>query len=241
VLDIISNLAGRETQSLLSDIKSHKQLRNIVAEQMRAAILTGHYKPGEWLRQERLAQDLGVSQMPVREALKELAAEGLIEHVPYRGARVLVFSINDILDLYSHRAFLESRAAYTAAEIITPEELVVLKDLQAEMEKYGAPASVLKYRELNRKFHQHIYLASKREYLIRTLNQMWATFPTMLIANFAATAVQPLPERDTVDAAEHRAIVSALNAHNAPAAEQAMKKHILVTADQLVTFLKVQP
>ncbi len=98
-------------KSLLTDTPSHKQLRNVVAEQMRAAILNGHYKPGEWLRQERLAQDLGVSQMPVREALKELAAEGLIEHVPYRGARVIVFSINDILDLYSHRAFLESRAA----------------------------------------------------------------------------------------------------------------------------------
>ena len=225
---------------MLTDIKSHKQLRNIVAEQMRAAILNGHYKPGEWLRQERLAQDLGVSQMPVREALKELAAEGLIEHVPYRGARVLVFSIDDILDLYSHRAFLESRAAFTAAEVITHEELMVIKNLQAEVEKHGAPEAVVKYRELNRQFHQLIYLASKREYLIRTLNQMWATFPTMLIANFAATAVQPLPERDSVDVEEHRNIISALESHDALAAEQAMKKHILVTADHLVTFLKAQ-
>lgn len=207
---------------------------------MRAAILNGHYKPGEWLRQGRLAQDFGVSQMPVREALKELAAEGLIEHVPYRGARVIVFSIDDILDLYSHRAFLESRAAFTAAEVITDEELAVVKNLHAEVEKNGAPESVLKYRELNRQFHQHIYLASKREYLIRTLNQMWATFPTMLIANFAATAVQPLPERDSVDVEEHRNIVSALEAHDAPAVERAMKKHILITADHLVTFLKAQ-
>jgi DNA-binding GntR family transcriptional regulator len=215
-------------------------LRNVVAEQMRAAILNGYYKPGEWLRQERLAQDLGVSQMPVREALKELAAEGLIEHVPYRGARVIVFSINDILDLYCHRAFLESRAASIAAEIITSEEILILEQLQAEMEENGAPEAVLKYRELNRKFHQHIYQSSQREYLVRTLNQMWATFPTMLIANFAATAVQPLPERDSVDVAEHRAIVSALEAHDAPAAEQAMKKHILVTANHLVSFLRAQ-
>lgn len=208
---------------------------------MRAAILNGHYKPGEWLRQERLAQDLGVSQMPVREALKELTAEGLIEHVPYRGARVLVFSVDDILDLYSHRAFLESRAAFTAAKIITPEELANLKDLQIEVEKHGAPEAVLKYRELNRKFHQHIYLASKRGYLIRTLNQMWATFPTMLIANFAVTSAQPLPERDSVDVAEHRAILYALEANNAPAAEQAVKDHVLATGKQLVAFLKAQP
>jgi DNA-binding GntR family transcriptional regulator len=225
---------------MYTDNTSHKQLRNIVADQMRSAILDGRYKPGEWLRQERLAQDLGVSQMPVREALKELAAEGLIEHVPYRGARVIVFSTNDILDLYSHRAFLESRAASIAAGIITTEELSILEKLQVEMEENSAPESVLKYRELNRKFHQCIYQASRREYLIRALNQMWATFPTMLIANFAATALQPLPERDAVDVAEHRAIVLALKSNDAVAAEQAMKKHILVTADHLVTFIKVQ-
>jgi DNA-binding GntR family transcriptional regulator len=225
---------------LLTDTPSHKQLRNVVAEQMRAAILNGHYKPGEWLRQERLAHDFGVSQMPVREALKEIAAEGLIEHVPYRGARVIVFSINDILDLYCHRAFLESRAASIAAEVVTPEEISALEDLQSEMEGYVAPEAVIKYRELNRKFHQYIYQASRREYLIRTLNQMWAAFPTMLIANFAVTAVQPLPERDAVDVAEHRAIISALEAHDPAAAEQAMKKHILVTADQLVAFIEAQ-
>lgn len=225
---------------MLTDAPSHKQLRNVVADQMRAAILNGHYKPGEWLRQERLAHDFGVSQMPVREALKELAAEGLIEHVPYRGARVIVFFINDIFDLYTHRAFLESRAAFIAAEIISSEEIAILEQLQVEMEENGAPEAVIKYRELNRKFHQHIYQASQREYLIRTLNQIWATFPTMLIANFAATAIQPLPERDAVDVAEHRAIVSALKLRDASAAEQAMRKHILVTAEHLVTFIKVQ-
>ena len=225
---------------MLTDAPFHKQLRNVVAEQMRAAILSGHYKPGEWLRQERLAQDFGVSQMPVREALKELAAEGLIEHVPYRGVRVVVFSINDILDLYSHRAFLESRAASIAAGIITPEEISVLESLQVAMEANSAPEAVFKYRELNRMFHQSVYQACRREYLIRTLNQMWAAFPTMLIANFAATAVQPLPERDATDAVEHRTIIAALKAHNPAAAEQAMCRHILVTAEQLVSFIKVQ-
>jgi DNA-binding GntR family transcriptional regulator len=207
---------------------------------MRAAILDGHYKPGEWLRQERLAQDLGVSQMPVREALKELAAEGLVEHVPYRGARVIVFSLDDILDLYSHRAFLESRAASIAAGIITSKELAVIKDLQDDMEKYGTPGAVTKYRELNRKFHQCIYMASRREYLIRTLTQMWALFPTMLIANFAATSVQPLPERDAVDVEEHRAIIAALEAHDSHTAEEAMKGHIFMTAEHLISFLKAR-
>lgn len=82
---------------MLTDTYTPRQLRSFVAEQLRAAILEGRYKPGEWLRQERLAQELNVSQMPVREALKELAAEGLVEHVPYRGARVVAFSIEEAL------------------------------------------------------------------------------------------------------------------------------------------------
>ena len=65
--------------------RSHRQLRHWVADRLRSDILEGRLKPGEWLRQERLAQEHGVSQMPVREALKQLAAEGLVEHVPYRG------------------------------------------------------------------------------------------------------------------------------------------------------------
>ena len=226
---------------MFTDNSTHRQLRSVVAERMRTAILEGVYKPGEWLRQERLAQELGVSQMPVREALKELATEGLIEHVPYRGARVIAFSVDDILDLYHHRAFLEGRAAAAAAENITPEELEELKTLRDRMEENNAPGAVSKYRELNRRFHQLIFTSSRREYLIRTLSQMWEAFPTMLIANFAATAAQPLPERDNPDTAEHRAIVAALETRNAPAAEQAMKNHILTTGNQLVTFLKSQP
>lgn len=205
---------------------------------MRAAILEGHYKPGEWLRQERLAQELGVSQMPVREALNELVNEGLIEHVPYRGARVIQFAIEDIVDLYEHRAFLEGRAAYFAAQAITERELNNLKKIQAGMEENDAPEAVSRYRELNRNFHKTIFTISKHEYLIRALNQMWAAFPTMLIANFAATATHPLPERDNTDAEEHRAIVKALEAHDPVQAEHAMREHILATQRHLVSFLK---
>lgn len=225
---------------MFSEIPTHKQLRNFVAEQLRSAILEGKYKPGEWLRQEKLAQELNVSQMPVREALKELAAEGLIEHLPYRGVRVIAFSADDIADLYAHRAFLEGRAAAAAARLITGEELADLKNLQRQMEQNLAPEYVTEYRELNRRFHQVIFNASRREYLIRTLNQMWATFPTMLIGNYAATAANPLPERDNPDITEHHRIIMALENQDATTAETAIMEHILVTGRQLVQFLKGQ-
>ena len=176
--------------------------------------------------------------MPVREALNELVNEGLIEHVPYRGARVIQFSIEDVIDLYEHRAFLEGRAAYFAAQIITDRDLTALKKIQVGMEENDAPEAVLKYRDLNRNFHKTIFTISKHKYLIRTLNQMWAAFPTMLIGNFAATASHPLPARDDTDRQEHQAIMDALFAHDSTSAEQAMRNHILATREQLVSFLK---
>jgi len=221
-----------------TEVTNHKQLRNFVADQLRAAILEGHFKPGEWLRQEKVAQELGVSQMPVREALKELAAEGLIEHVPYRGVRVIEFNYKDVADLYDHRAFLEGRAAGVAAAIITAEEIAELKKLQGEIELNLAPEKLSVYRDLNRRFHQVIFTASRREYLIRTLTQMWAAFPTMLIGNFAATAANPLPDRDNPDIHEHHALIDALENHDAAEAEIALKAHIMAASQQLVSSLK---
>ena len=223
---------------MLNDSPTHRQLRHVVADQLRNAILEGHYKPGEWLRQEHLAQELGVSQMPVREALKELAAEGLIEHVPYRGVRVIEFSPEDVEDLYAHRAFLEGKAARAAAENITAKELAELKRLQEQMEKSLAPEQLAIYRDLNRRFHKVIFNASRREYLVRTLSQMWATFPTMLAGNYAATADNPLPERDQIDLSEHHALIESLEKHDPLAAEKAMHHHIEMSGRQLVTTLR---
>lgn len=206
--------------------QTHKQLRNVVAERMRTAILEGRYKPGEWMRQERIAQEFGVSQMPVREALKELASEGLIEHVPYRGARVVDISASDVEDIYALRAFLESRAAGFAASQITPDELTELKQLHTEIEKHSAPEHLAKYRELNRRFHELIFTASRRAYLIRTLGMLWAAFPTMLMGNYPITASQPLTGRDKVDLLEHAAIIDALEKDDADTAQKAMKEHI---------------
>jgi DNA-binding GntR family transcriptional regulator len=198
---------------MLEELPSHRQLRKLVADQIRTAIFDGRFKPGEWLRQERVAQELGVSQMPVREALKELASEGLIEHVPYRGARVVALSLEDIEDLYEHRAFLESRAAELAAENITAGEIAELKTMLVEMESLP-PEGIAQYRKVNRNFHEKIFHISQREYMIRTLSQMWEAFPTMLIGNFAITAQQPLPQRDLQDQLEHREIVAALESHD---------------------------
>lgn len=217
---------------------SHKQLRSHVADRLRAAILDGELKPGDWLRQERLAQEIGVSQMPVREALKELAAEGLVEHVPYRGARVVKFSAEDIADIYAHRAFLEGRSASLAALAITKAELDELSRLQQRIERRMAPEHLAEYRELNRSFHRLIFTASRRTYLVHALNQIWAAFPSMLLSNFARTARQPLPERDEQDILEHRAIIQALRERNSEEAERLVREHILESGRKFLAALE---
>lgn len=225
---------------MAENVITHRQLRIQVAERLRSAILDGELRPGEWLRQERLAQEYGVSQMPVREALKELAAEGLVQHVPYRGVRVVEFSAADIADLYAHRAFLESMAARAAAERVTPEEIAELKRLRNQMAAHMAPEDLHEYRQINRRFHEIVFAASRRTYLVRTLAQMWAAMPTMLLANFAPTATQPLPARDAGDLQEHDAIIFALEQRDPDAAERAVRHHIESAGAQLVARLREQ-
>ncbi len=217
---------------------AHKQLRHVVAEQIRRAILEGQLKPGEWLRQERLAQELGVSQMPIREALKELAAEGLVEHIPYRGVRVVEFTAEDVEDLYAQRCFLEARAARAAAERISAELIAQLRDIVAHMRQHLSDEDLPLYRELNRQFHQLVAQASERRYLIRTLNQLWENFPNMLWANFPQTARTSSPERTPQDVLQHEAIVEALAAHDADAAERLMREHIESAGHDLATTVR---
>lgn len=216
----------------------HRQLRDRIAASVRAAILDGQMKPGQWLRQERLAHEYGVSQMPVREALKLLAVEGLVEHLPYRGARVVAFAPEDVLDLYAHRAFLEGLAAGVAATKITAEELHELHELHEQMRGHMDPAELVEYRLLNRRFHQVVFTASRRAYLIRTLSQIWEAFPTMLWGNFLHTAGTPLPQRDAADGAEHQAILDALEQGDSERAEQCMRQHVAGAGQQLAATLR---
>ncbi|GAB4480814.1 MAG: GntR family transcriptional regulator [Anaerolineales bacterium] len=216
----------------------YKQLNEQVADKLRELIHDGKIKPGEWLRQEHLAQAVGVSPTPFREAIKALVAEGILEHLPYRGVRVIQFSAQDIEDIYAVRAYLESRAAGEAAEKISAQELENLRALEGELNAHLAPQEIQHYREINLRFHQNIYNASRRPYLIRSLNQLWALSPSMLWANFASTAKQPLEARTAADPDEHRAILAALEAHDAPAAEKAMRKHIEAAGRHLLEAIR---
>ncbi len=216
---------------------SPNQLRHLIARRIRAEILANTLKPGEWLRQEQLAQKYGVSHTPVREALQDLVGDGLVEHVPYRGTRVVEFTLADLLDLYTVRAVAEGLAARYAARNVTPEELQELEHAFQQLKNTPINVNVDEHRKLHRQFHQLIHSFSRHAYLIRSLNQMWNTFPTLMLSNFEQTANRPIGRGD-VAVAEHRAIVDAIKAHDGEAAERSMQQHIQATAQSIAAVVE---
>ncbi|MBM3130558.1 MAG: GntR family transcriptional regulator [Chloroflexi bacterium] len=210
------------------------QLRHLIAERLRAAILANEFQPGDWLRQEQLAQQFGVSQTPVREALQDLVGEGVVERVPYRGIRVIEFTLTDLRDLYACRAFMEGLAARNAAQHITRPEIAELRRIVDEMAAVFARKKWNEYRDLNRQFHQGIYAASRHPFLIRTLNQLWTAYPTMMLSNFPG----PIRERRTLNTREHRAIIAALETRAAARVERLMRRHIEESARRIQDILR---
>ncbi|MEP0775206.1 MAG: GntR family transcriptional regulator [Acidobacteriota bacterium] len=215
-----------------------KQRAEWIAERLRHDIQEGRLRPGDWIRQEHVAQRLGVSQIPVREALKQLVAEGLLEHEPFRGARVITFSVEDVEDLYAARAAVEGRAARFAALRITEAELRALTTLHERMMRCQTPRDLRQYRELNRMFHLGVIEASRRPYLVRCLRQLWIAFPTMGWSSIPQVATTSTPARDGADDAEHAGILEALAARDGERAEAVTRVHIESAAAALVAAMR---
>ena len=105
------------------------------------------------------------------------------------------------------------------------------------MKAHLQPQVLPEYTELNRRFHKLVFSASRRTYLIRTLNQLWDAFPSMLWGNFARTAGRALPQRDLADIAEHEALIAALERRDAAAAELIARKHVEESGQHLLSAL----
>ncbi len=221
-------------------LTDYKQLHDRVADCLRDMIIQGKLKAGEWLRQERLAAELGISYTPIREALKQLEVEGLVEHAPYRGVRVVQFGVDDVVDIYSLRSVLEGQASAAAALRLTDAELGQLRALHEGMLALTGKDDLQQFRDLNRQFHQAISQASQRTYLIRALKSIWLWSPTMLWNQLVAPDSDLGTQRRAHDNVEHQAVLEALEAHLPQAAESAMRYHIDQAQQALVDHLKSQ-
>jgi DNA-binding GntR family transcriptional regulator len=200
-------------------------------ESLRAAILGGEVAPGERLGEVELAEQLGVSRTPVREALRRLAADGLVEVLPNRGARVAQWTTEDLEEIYDLRAMLESHGAARAAEHIDPAELPALRRLCAEMEacaERGRTRDLDRLAELNAELHRRIVDAAASPRLA-----------SLIAAVVQVPLVMRTFQRYDADALQrslghHRELVAALAAQDGEWARSVMRSHVLAAKAVLV-------
>jgi DNA-binding GntR family transcriptional regulator len=221
----------------LNSIDTHRPLADVVYQKLRDAIIDGRLEPGCWLRQAALAQELGVSQMPVREALKRLVAEGLAVRIPYRGVRVVEFTSQDLLDMATVRLVLESLAVRYAAEEISEEELSQLEENLNQAAVYSRPDEMDQRRRLNAEFHLGICRASGHRFLVHQVEALWRWFPSVMLYEGMRRQESLARDRLTRESREHRAILAALKAHDAERAEAEMRGHIHHLSEELAEVL----
>src|SRR5689334_6730843 len=129
-------MAGDSIVHEETELIQKRPLKEDIFDVLHAKIISGRYKPGDWLRQDDIATQLGVSMTPVREALDLLVSAGLAERVPYRGVRVREMNTKDVVGAYGLRLVLEALIAQEAARNITREQLAGLERTLAEMKKH---------------------------------------------------------------------------------------------------------
>ena len=208
-----------------------------VLERLRALILTGEYGPDERLVEEQLAERLGVSRTPVRQALTMLEAEGLVEIAPNRGATVCSFTVEDVWDIYDLRAVLEGHAARRAAGRIGRQELQRLRELAGEMEGLAGlfddhEEEIRTLVGLNQEFHGTIVEASRNRRLKRLINRT-VEIPLMFKAFFWYT-----PHERVISNHYHRQILESLQKGDADRAEIIMREHVYEGRDFVIKALK---
>lgn len=162
-------MAGKLSKVNLND---YKPLREVIFDTLREAIITGELKPGERLMEVKLAEKMGVSRTPVREAIRMLELEGLVDMLPRKGAHVAELSVKDIMDVLEVRASMDSLATKLAAERITDEEIKELKQIQVQFVSYADKDNLQGTIKKDVEFHELIYRASRNDRLLQIANNL---------------------------------------------------------------------
>ena len=147
-------------------------LRDVVFNTLRQAILRGELKPGERLMEIQLANKLGVSRTPIREAIRKLELEGLVVMIPRKGAEVAEITEKNMLDVLEVRRALEELAVKLACERITEEEIQELKDAADAFQKILSEKDITKIAEADEAFHDVIFKSTGNDRLIQLLNSL---------------------------------------------------------------------
>lgn len=215
-------VGGKEMNDLgMIQMDSYKPLRDIVFETLREAILEGKLTPGERVMEVQLAEQLGVSRTPVREAIRKLELEGLLVMIPRKGAYVADVSLKDVIDVLEVRASLEGLAAALGAERREASDIAVLEEKTSELMEYVKQKDTQGMIKSDSEFHDLLLKTSKNEKLIsivEALRDQVHRFRVIYFTEYEETA-QKLIE-------EHQQILKALKSQDVCTAQKFAQDHI---------------
>ncbi|MGE5550394.1 MAG: GntR family transcriptional regulator [Bacteroidota bacterium] len=213
-------------------LDNYKPLRELVFEALREAIVKGVLKPGERMMEIQLAEEMGVSRTPVREAIRKLELEGLVAMVPRKGAYVASLSMKDIIEVFEIRGALEGLAAELAAERITEEELEELERYLVRITESIETEDLTLMVEVDTDFHSQLYRASRNERLSQIINNLREQ-----IQRFRKTSLS-VPGRMRRALEEHKKIVEALSSRDGSLARRLAEEHIENAENSLMEVIR---
>ena len=194
--------------------------RRLAVERLRQAILAGDMAPGQRLVEEELAGMLGVTRASLRAALFDLAAEGLVERIPNRGARVRAITLDEAIAITECRMALEGLCAAKAAERVTEPDTARLRQLGEEMERSVADGELLKYSALNHELHRLVREISGQAVAASLLERLNG----QLVRHQFQLSLRPGRPQSSLP--EHLAIIAAVAGRRPAEAEDATRRHL---------------
>ena len=212
-----------------SEFAARPQLSEDVARYVRRRIFNGAYRAGEYLRLDQLAGELGISATPVREALLNLRAEGLLVQQPRRGFMVLAVTARDIADVANVQAFIGGELAARAAENITDEQLGALRAIQDDLEQAYEKDDLEHTVRLNHDFHRTINVAADSPKLTQFMSGITRYAPESVFPTVSGWPKQSI--RD------HRKLIAAFERRDANRARMAMAEHFTIGVAPLTDHL----
>ena len=210
-------------------LKARKTKSAVVVEMLREAILSGSLGPGERLTQEELAARFNVSMTPIREAIQQLVAEGILDQEPYKGVQVAEVNADEATEIYLMRSAVEALAVRIGVPNLKISDVQRLHTLHAQIEEFTDQGNVSEIRKRNYEFHFIFYRAANMPRLYRLIQNLWAQSPW--------DTLYVIPNRTQRVVDEHNRIITAVDQGDAQLAATAMQAHLEAGMSMLIEYL----
>lgn len=216
------------------NMNEYLPLRDVVFNTLRQAILKGELKPGERLMEIQLANKLGVSRTPIREAIRKLELEGLVLMIPRKGAEVAEITEKSLRDVLEVRKALEELAVKLACDRMTKEQMKQLKEAAKEFEEVLKTNDVTKFAEADVKFHDVIFMATDNQRLIQLLNNFREQMYRFRVEHLKKKRFH------SILIAEHEDIINRIEKHQKEEAARAVCSHIENQVEAVIDTIRTK-